>query len=149
MKGFVNRVPYKEFLSIIPHPVIIESFTNKYPVIIEKAEGIAKRRDTLGKIIPKLQHVQMQEYGYHTGLIKNDNLIHTHVNPLIDQVEAPSQEIADRFPETYRKHFWPLVPGYQEAVKDLFGVVQGCAHFMAQHLDAHVTKTLKPHANNY
>jgi hypothetical protein len=52
MKAFTNRVPYKEFLSIVPHPVIIESLINKYPVVIEKVEGIAKKRHTLGKIIP-------------------------------------------------------------------------------------------------
>jgi hypothetical protein len=50
----VNRVPYSEFIKIIPHPVVIESLVNKYPVIIEKVDGIAKKRLTLGKIIPKL-----------------------------------------------------------------------------------------------
>ena len=41
MMSVVNRVPYSEFLRFIPHPVIIESLINKYPVIIEKVDGIA------------------------------------------------------------------------------------------------------------
>lgn len=93
----VNKLPYSEFVRIIPHPVIIESFTNRYPVVIEKVEGISKKRAAIGKIIPKLQYIQQEEYGYHTGLLKNDSLIHTHVNPLIDQVPAPSKEEADKF----------------------------------------------------
>lgn len=84
MKAFTNRVPYKEFVSVFPHPVIIQSLINKYPVVIEKVEGIAERRHTLGKIIPKLQHVEMKEYGYHTGILRNENLVHTHVNPIVD-----------------------------------------------------------------
>ena len=84
MKAFTNRVSYKEFVSVFPHPVIIQSLINKYPVVIEKVEGIAERRHTLGKIIPKLQHVEMKEYGYHTGILKNENLVHTHVNPVVD-----------------------------------------------------------------
>jgi hypothetical protein len=44
MKKVVNRLPYSEFLKYFPHPVIIESLTNKYPVIIEKVEGVAKKR---------------------------------------------------------------------------------------------------------
>lgn len=52
-----NKVPFSEFLRIIPHPVIIESLTNKYPVVIEGVEGVAKKRQGLGKIIPKLQYI--------------------------------------------------------------------------------------------
>ena len=52
-----NKVPYKEFLSIIPHPAIIESFINRYPVVIEKVDGVAEKRDKLGKLIPSLQHL--------------------------------------------------------------------------------------------
>ena len=92
MKSVVNRVPYSEFLRFIPHPVVIESLINKYPVVIEKVDGIAEKRLNLGKLIPKLQHLKMKEYGYHAGLLKNENLVHTHVNPLIDQVPAPSKE---------------------------------------------------------
>jgi len=66
----------------------------------------------------------MKEYGYHMGLIKNDNLCHTHVNPQVDQVPAPSKEDEEKYPETYRRHNWPQVPGYMEATKDIFGVVQ-------------------------
>lgn len=120
MKQLVNKVPFSEFVRIIPHPVIIESLTNKYPVVIEKVEGIAKKRQKLGGIIPKLQHIQMKEYGYHTGLLRNENLIHTHVNPLVDQVQAPSKDDEAKYPETYRKHNWPQVEGYQDATKDIF-----------------------------
>jgi hypothetical protein len=49
----------------------------------------------------------MKEYGYHAGLIKNDNLMHTHVNPKVDQVEPSSKEEEERYPETFRKHNWP------------------------------------------
>ena len=52
MKNFVNRVPYSEFVRIIPHPVVIESVVNKYPLIIEKIEGFADKRRVLGKLIP-------------------------------------------------------------------------------------------------
>jgi len=52
MKNFVNRVPYSEFARIIPHPVVIESVINKYPLIIEKVDGVASKREKLGKIIP-------------------------------------------------------------------------------------------------
>jgi hypothetical protein len=41
MKSAVNRVPYSEFLRFIPHPVVIESMINKYPVVIENVDGIA------------------------------------------------------------------------------------------------------------
>jgi hypothetical protein len=41
MKNIVNRVPFCELLKFIPHPVVIESLINKYPVIIEKVDGIA------------------------------------------------------------------------------------------------------------
>jgi hypothetical protein len=84
MKNFVNRVTFSEFVKIVPHPVIIESLVNKYPVIIEKVEGLASKRLVLGKLIPQLQNIKMKEYGYHTGLLKNENLVHTHVNPIID-----------------------------------------------------------------
>lgn len=57
MKSVVNRVPYKEFLKYIPHPIVIESLINKYPVVIEGVDGIAQKRQVLGKIIPKLQHL--------------------------------------------------------------------------------------------
>jgi hypothetical protein len=57
----------------------------------------------------------LNEYGYHAGLIKNENLVHTHVNPFIDQVPAPSKEDELRYPETYRRHNWPAVDGYKEA----------------------------------
>ena len=89
----------------------------------------------------------MKEYGYHAGLIKNENLVHTHVNPFIDQVPAPSKEDELRYPETYRRHNWPAVDGYKEASKDIFGVVHQVAMVMAQHLDAYVIKTLKPNAS--
>jgi hypothetical protein len=52
MKNFVNRVPYNEFVRIIPHPVVIESVINKYPLIIQKIEGFAEKRSILGKLIP-------------------------------------------------------------------------------------------------
>lgn len=32
----VNKVPFSEFIRFIPHPVIIDSLKNKYPVVIEK-----------------------------------------------------------------------------------------------------------------
>ena len=86
MKNFVNRVPYSEFARIIPHPIVIESVINKYPLVIEKIEGFADKRRVLGKLIPELPHLKMKEYGYHAGLIKNDNLMHTHVNPKVDKV---------------------------------------------------------------
>ena len=98
-------------------------------------------------MIPKLQDLKMKEYGYHAGLIKNENLVHTHVNPFIDQVPAPSKEDELRYPETYRRHNWPAVDGYKEASKDIFGVVHQVALVMAQHLDAYVIKTLKPNAS--
>ena len=46
------RVPYSEFLKFIPHPVIVESMINKYPVIIEKVPELDKKRLILGKLIP-------------------------------------------------------------------------------------------------
>ena len=84
MKHGTNVVPFSEFIRLIPHPVIIDSLINKYPVVISKVEGISQKRKHLGKIIPKIQYIETKEYGYHTGLLKNDNLIHTHVNPIID-----------------------------------------------------------------
>jgi hypothetical protein len=79
-----NKVHFKELRRMMPHPVLIESLTNKYPVVIQGVEGIAKKRRILGNLIPQLQTIQMKEYGYHTGLLKNENLIHTHVNPKVD-----------------------------------------------------------------
>ena len=146
MKSVVNRVPCSEFLRFIPHPVVIESLINKYPVVIEKVDGIAEKRLNLGKLIPKLQHLKMKEYGYHAGLLKNEKLVHTHVNPLIDQVPAPSKEDEERYQETYRRHNWPAVDGYKETSKDIFAVVHQLAIVMAQHLDKYVIKTLKPNA---
>jgi len=52
MNKIVNKVTYKEFIKYFPHPVIIDSLINKYPVVIEKVEGIAQKRRTLGRIIP-------------------------------------------------------------------------------------------------
>lgn len=84
----------------------------------------------------------MEEYGYHTGILKNENLVHTHVNPLIDQVAAPTPNDLLQYPETYRKHSWPKLPGYQEAVMDIFSVVEDLAVVMSKHLDQYVVKTL-------
>ena len=53
----VNRSPYREFLEIIPHPAIIKAITQRYPVIIEKVEGIRETRHKLGQIIPNLQYL--------------------------------------------------------------------------------------------
>lgn len=54
----------------------------------------------------------MKEYGYHTGLLKNENLVHTHVNPIVDQVPSNDVEEANKYPETYRMHRWPELEGY-------------------------------------
>ena len=107
MKNIANRIPYEEFSRIIPHPVVIQSVINKYPLVVEKVKGVAEKRKALGALIPKLQHLKMKEYGYHAGLIKNDSLMHTHVNPFIDQVPAPNKEEEEKYPETFRRHNWP------------------------------------------
>lgn len=91
----------------------------------------------------------MKEYGYHAGLIKNDNLMHTHVNPKVDQVLAANKEEEEKYPETFRKHNWPQVPGFKEATKDLFDEVQHSALIFAKHLDHYVRENLKPDASKY
>lgn len=48
----VNRVPYKEFLSIIPHPIVIESLLNRFPIVIARVDGVGEKREKLGKLIP-------------------------------------------------------------------------------------------------
>ena len=97
-------------------------------------------------MIPNLQHLKKKEYGYHAGLHKNENLVHSHLKPLLDQVHAPRKEDEERLQETYRRHNWPAVDGYKETSKDIFGVVHQLAIVMAQHLDKYVIKTLKPNA---
>lgn len=52
-----NRVPLKEFLSIIPHPVIIQSFEQRLPVVISDVHDIGEKRTKLGKLLPQLQHI--------------------------------------------------------------------------------------------
>lgn len=50
----VNKVHISELTRFFPHPVIVESLVNKYPVIIQGVEGVVKKRVTLGNIIPNL-----------------------------------------------------------------------------------------------
>jgi hypothetical protein len=149
MKNIANKVHISELLKYVPHPVVVESLTNKLPVVVQGVEGIASQRETLGKIIPKLQLIEQEEYGYHTGLLKNDNLVHTHVNPIIDQVAAPTPADLTQYPETYRKHCWPKLPGYREAVKDIHSKIERIALIVSKHLDQHVINTLKDGSRQY
>lgn len=75
--------------------------------------------------------------------------MHTHVNPIIDQVAAPTPTDLELYPETYRRHYWPKVQGYREATKDVFSRVESVSMLVAKHLDAHVTKTLGQDSMNY
>jgi hypothetical protein len=47
-------VTYQEFVKIIPHPVVIQSLKDRYPVIIEGISEIGDKREALGKLIPTL-----------------------------------------------------------------------------------------------
>jgi len=91
----------------------------------------------------------VKSYGYDTGLLKNDDLLHTHVNPLIDQVQASSKEEEQLYPETFRKHSWPQLQGFEDITKDLFEVIQNMTLTFARHLDEHVKKTLSHEHANY
>lgn len=54
MKAITNKVHISELLKFIPHPVVVDCLTAKIPVVVQGVEGIATKRETLGKIIPKL-----------------------------------------------------------------------------------------------
>jgi len=71
------------------------------------------------------------------------------VNPIIDQVAAPTPSDFEQYPETYRRHYWPKVEGYREATKDVFPVIEQVSLLISKHLDMHVTKTLAKDASAY
>ncbi len=61
----------------------------------------------------------------------------------------PSKEEEEKYPETYRKHYWPALQGYKEAVQDVFKLVETVALITSQHLDQHVIRSLNPDASRY
>lgn len=54
LKPAANRITYHEFVNIVPHPVVIQSLVDRYPVIIEGVSEVAEKREALGKLIPSL-----------------------------------------------------------------------------------------------
>ena len=39
-----NKIPYKDFKRIIPHPDVVQALLNRYPVVIQGVDGIGEKR---------------------------------------------------------------------------------------------------------
>jgi hypothetical protein len=45
---------------------------------------VREYRKNLFSIIPQLKNLELKEYGYHVGVVKNKDVMHTHSNPVVE-----------------------------------------------------------------
>ena len=138
----LQKIAAKDLLTSLPNSVLINNLKNQHPVIISGIEEVAKLRQKLKEIVIKFKDINAQEYGYHEGLLKTNNAIYTHSNPITDKIDLCSGHEPSVYPETYRQHKWVDLPEYKETIKELFHNFRPFALQIARHIDAYM-KTQK------